>query len=65
MFGKNTFNAFMGKGNYDKLIGGAKGFASLLDESIVQAGVSALAPELAIGYGALKRTGLLEKFKHG
>ena len=64
MFGKSQYSAFLNKGNYDKLIGGAKGFASLLDEPIVQAGVSALAPELAIGYGALKRTGLLEKFKH-
>ena len=63
MFGKSQFSGFLNKGNYDKLIGGAKGFASLLDEPIVQAGVSALAPELAIGYGALKRTGLLEKFK--
>ena len=64
MFGKSQFSGFLTKGNYDKLIGGAKGFASLLDEPIVEAGVSAIAPELAIGYGALKRTGLLEKFKH-
>ena len=64
MFGKSQFSGFLTKGNFDKLIGAGKGFASLLDEPIVQTGVSAIAPELAIGYGALKRTGLLEKFKH-
>ena len=65
MFGKNTFSGFLGKENYDKLIGAGKGLAGLLDEPMVQASVSALAPEIAIGYGALKRTGLLENFKHG
>ena len=65
MFGKTQFSGFLTKGNYDKLIGAGKGLAGLLDEPMVQAGVSVLAPEIALGYGALERTGLLEKFKHG
>ena len=64
MFCKNTHSAFLGKGFGHKLIGAGKGLAGLLDEPIVQAGVSALSPEVALGYGALKRTGLLEKIKH-
>ena len=64
MFGKNIHSAFLGKGFGHKLIGAGKGLAGLLDEPIVQAGVSALSPEIALGYGALKRTGLLEKIKH-
>ena len=64
MFSKTNFHVFLNKGGIDdKLIGGAKGFAGLLDEPLVQAGISALSPEIAF-YGALKRTGLLEKFKH-
>ena len=64
MFCKNTHSAFLGKGFGHKLIGAGKGLAGLLDEPIVQSGVSALSPEIALGYGALKRTGLLEKIKH-
>ena len=64
MFCKNLHSGFLGKGFGNKLIGAGKGLAGLLDEPIVQAGVSALSPEIALGYGALKRTGLLEKIKH-
>ena len=64
MFCKNLHSGFLGKGFGNKLIGAGKGLAGLLDEPIVQAGVSALSPEVALGYGALKRTGLLEKIKH-
>ena len=65
MFSKTYFHGFLSKGGIgDKLIGGAKGFAGLLDEPLVQAGISALSPEIALGCGAFKRTGLLEKFKH-
>ena len=65
MFSKNKFHGFLNKGCIgDKLIGGAKGFASLLDEPLAQADISALSSEIALGYGALKRTGQLEKIKH-
>lgn len=64
MFGKNNFSGFLGKGFGSKLIGGAKGLARLVDEPIVQAGISALSPELGGALAVAKRVGLLEKLKH-
>jgi hypothetical protein len=64
MFGKNTFSGFLGKGGFgDKLIGAGKGLARVLDEPIVQAGISAFAPEVGAGLAAAKKFGLLEKIK--
>jgi len=64
MFGKNNFSGFLGKGLGDKLIGAGKGLARVLDEPIVQAGISAYAPEVGAALGAAKKYGLLEKLKH-
>ena len=63
MFGKNTFSGFLGKGLNEKLIGAGKGLARVLDEPIVHAGISALAPEVGAAIGAAKKYGLLEKLK--
>ena len=64
MFGKNNFSGFLGKGLGDKLIGAGKNLARVLDEPIVQAGISAFAPEVGAALGAAKKYGLLEKLKH-
>ena len=64
MFGKNNFSGFLGKGFNDKLIGGAKGLAQVLDNPMVGAGITALAPEVGAGLAAAKKFGLLEKLKH-
>ena len=64
MFGKSNFSGFLGKGFHDKLIGGAKGLGHVLDNPMVGAGISALAPEIAVGLAAAKKFGLLEKIKH-
>lgn len=63
MFHKNNHTPFFGKGFSDKLIGAGKGLARFLDQPIVHAGVSALAPELGVGLAAAKKYGLLEKLK--
>ena len=64
MFGKNTFSGFLGKGFGNKLIGAGKGLAKVLDEPLVQAGISAIAPEIGAGLATAKRLGVLEKLKH-
>ena len=64
MFGKNTFSGFLGKGFGNKLIGAGKGLARVLDEPLVQAGISAIAPEIGAGLATAKRLGVLEKLKH-
>ena len=64
MYVKNNFSGFLGKGFNDKLIGGAKGLAHVLDNSMVGAGISAIAPEIGAGLAAAKKFGLLEKMKH-
>ena len=62
MFHKNDFVGF-GKGVGQRLIGGSKALARLLDEPIVHAGISALSPEIGAGIGVAKRLGILEKLK--
>ena len=65
MFGKSTFSGFMGKGGLGhRLIGAGKGLARVLDEPIVQAGISSFAPEVGAGLAAAHKYGLLEKLKH-
>ena len=63
MFHKNDHSSFFGKGFGSKLIGAGKGLARFLDEPIVHAGISALAPEVGVGLAAAKKYGLLEKLK--
>ena len=64
MFDKGSISRFFSKDLGSKLIGGAKGLARVLDEPVVQAGLSSIAPELGAGLGAAKRIGLLEKVKN-
>lgn len=63
-FHKTQQSPFFGKNVGNKLIGAGKGLASILSEPLVQAGVSALSPELGVALGVAKRTGFLEKMKH-
>lgn len=64
MFGKNNFSGFLGKGGLgQKLIGAGKGLARVLDEPIVQAGISSFAPEVGAGLAAAHKYGILEKMK--
>lgn len=55
---------FFGKNLSHKLIGGVKGLATVLDEPIVQSGLSLISPSLGAGLGVAKKIGLLEKLKH-
>ena len=64
-FSKGSHNGFGdAKGWGEKLLGGGKGLARILDEPVVQGAISSLIPEVAPAYGALKATGLLEKAKN-
>ena len=64
-FSKAFHNGFGdSKGWGDKLLGAGKGLARMLDEPAVQGAISALAPELAVPYGAIKAAGLLERVKN-
>jgi hypothetical protein len=64
MFGKNNYSGFLGKGFGEKLLGAGKGLARVLDEPLVQAGITAISPEVGVALGVAKRSGLLEKLKH-
>jgi hypothetical protein len=64
VFSKNNRSSFFSKGNYEKLIGASKGIASVLDNGLVQAGITALAPEIGAGLSAASRAGLLQKIKN-
>jgi len=64
MFGKNNFSGFLGKGFSDKLVGAGKGLARFLDEPLVQAGITAFAPELGAGLASAKKLGILERIKN-
>jgi hypothetical protein len=64
MFGKNNFSGFLGKGLGSKLVGAGKSLARILDEPVVQAGITALAPEVGVAIAGAKKYGLLEKLKH-
>lgn len=65
MFGKNNFSGFLGKGSFgSRIVGAGKALAHVLDEPIVQAGVSAFAPEVGAAIAGAKRYGLLERLKH-
>ena len=64
MFDKSSFSSFFNKDLGDRLLGGVKGVARILDEPVIQAGITAFAPELAVPLGVAKSTGLLEKLKN-
>ena len=64
MYSKTVSQPFFNKGVGQKIIGGIKGVASLLDEPIVQTGVSMFAPEVGIPLMTAKRLGVLEKVKN-
>ena len=64
MFGKNNYSGFLGKGFGEKLLGAGKGLARVLDEPLVQAGITAISPEVGVALGVAKPSGLLEKLKH-
>ena len=64
MFDKGSVSRFFSKDLGHKLLGGAKGLARVLDEPVVHAGISALAPGFGAGLDVVKRTGLLEKVKN-
>ena len=57
---KGNYSGFLGKGSF----GAAKGMVSFLDNGIVQAGISALAPEVGGVITAASRAGLLQKIKN-
>ena len=62
---KNSYGSFLGKGSFsDKLLGSAKGIANFLDNGIIQAGISALAPEVGSVITAASKAGLLQKVKN-
>ena len=63
MFPKNHHTPFFGKGFSDKLVGAGKGLARFVDNPVVHAGITALAPEVGAGLAAAKKYGLLEKLK--
>jgi hypothetical protein len=66
MYPKVNYNRMLGsKGDMsNKLIGGIKHAARYADDPLVQFGVSAIAPEVGLGLGAIsaaRRSGLLKK----
>ena len=64
MFDKSSVSRFFSKDLGHKILGASKGLARVLDEPVIQAGISSLAPELGVGLGVAKRIGLLEKVKN-
>ena len=64
MYSKTVSQRFFNKGVGQKNLGGIKGAASLLDEPIVQTGISMFAPEIGVPLATAKRLGVLEKVKN-
>ena len=62
-YSKSNYSGFFTKGFGDKLIGAGKGLAGILDNPLVQAGVSALAPEIGVGLTMASKAGILQKIK--
>jgi hypothetical protein len=62
-FSKNNLGRMFSKDNTNKLIGAGKGIARFLDNDLVNAGVTAVAPELGIGLAAARKSGILQKLK--
>ena len=67
LFNKSTHSSgssFFGKGTYEKIMSGVKNVAHVLDNGLVQAGISALAPEIGADLSLASKAGLLQKLKH-
>jgi hypothetical protein len=65
MYSKDNQVPFFHKGSISqKLLGGVKGLARVLDEPVVQSGIGLISPEIGAGLAVAKRTGLLEKVKN-
>ena len=64
-YGKGSNSVgFFGKGGLgEKLMGGAKFGAQVLDNPLTQGVVSVLSPELGVGLAGLKKSGILERLK--
>jgi hypothetical protein len=63
-YSKSNYSGFFSKGGFgDRLIGAGKGLAGILDNPLVQAGVSALAPEIGAGLSMASKAGILQKIK--
>ena len=63
-YSKSNYSGFFSKGGFgDRLIGAGKGLAGILDNPLVQAGVSALAPEIGAGLAVASKAGILQKIK--
>ena len=63
-YSKSNYSGFFTKGFGDKLIGAGKGLAGILDNPLVQAGVSAIAPEIGAGLAVASKSGILQKIKN-
>ena len=63
-YSKSNYSGFFTKGFGDKLIGAGKGLAGILDNPLVQAGVSAIAPEIGAGLTVASKSGILQKIKN-
>ena len=64
IFSKGNLGRLFLKDTGNKLIGASKGIAKFLDNDLVNAGVTALVPELGIGLAAARKSGVLEKIKN-
>ena len=62
-YSKSNYSGFFTKGFGEKLIGAGKGLAGILDSPLVQAGVSALAPEIGAGLAMASKSGILQNIK--
>jgi hypothetical protein len=62
-YGKGENRGFFNKGLGSKIIGGAKFAAGALDNSVAEAIVGAISPELGVGLHAARTSGLLERLK--
>ena len=62
-YSKSNYSGFFTKGFGDKLIGAGKGLAGILDNPLVQTGISALAPEIGAGLAVASKAGILQKIK--
>jgi len=63
-YSKSNYSGFFTKGFGDKLIGAGKGLAGILENPLVQAGVSAIAPEIGAGLAVASKSGILQKIKN-
>jgi hypothetical protein len=63
-YSKSNYSGFFSKGFGDRLIGAGKGLAGILDNPLVQGGISVLAPEVGAGLAMASKAGILQKIKN-